>query len=392
MTLSSSRLPSLLILATSALLITGCSNDEPAPQKARTPLTVKVANPHTGKILANQCTSCHGVNGVSATLGVPHLAGQNQTYLRDALIAYKAGKRQHYIMQDIAKDLSEQHMRNLAAWYSDLPVAKNKTLISDTRSRPSHKEATAIMAGRQLANACRNCHGPEGNSSVAGTPNLTGQHPNYLLSAIAHCQIRTDQTLNNLSKTLSGQNLEDISLFYAIQAPQKSTATHRGDADSAAVRAKKCTFCHGKNGNSKKSNVPSLAGQDAAYLSKAIASYVSGERSHEAMNQVVEKLEEEEIDNLAAWFAQQTPEIAPRILIPRSAQQWSKKCDNCHGDNGSGLGNAAPRLAGQREEYLHSSLLAYQQNSRDAGQVHTMAPVLSPREISNLARYYSGMR
>ncbi len=387
-TLSHRLTASILLTLPLLLLLTACGNDTAEPGKQHVKHS-PFANPHAGKVLALACQQCHGQDGVSNIIGVPHLAGQNETYLRDALLAYHKGKRQHDVMQEVAKTLTEKQMLDLAAWYSDQTVAKNKTPITNTPTATNSAEAEGIVQGRKLSQACADCHGLKGNSTVPGIPNLTGQHPDYLINAMESCRIRNDRNLQDLSKTMSRENLSDIALFYAIQEPEQSPTRSLGDAEASVERAKKCTFCHGKNGNSKKDNVPSLAGQDPAYLATAIRAYASGQKDHVIMSKAVKDLEEDEIDNLAAWFTHQKPEKARHVLIPRSAKQWSKKCDSCHGDNGNGLGNAAPRLAGQRVEYLHSSILAYKQHTRDAGNMHGMTTILSKREIDDLASYYS---
>jgi cytochrome c553 len=65
-----------------------------------------------------QCSTCHGVNGMSMLPNAPHLAGQPQIYLVEQLKAYRSGKRSNEVMSVIAKPLSDADIDALAAWYA----------------------------------------------------------------------------------------------------------------------------------------------------------------------------------------------------------------------------------------------------------------------------------
>ena len=76
-----------------------------------------------GKAKSMVCSACHGSNGIAAIPGYPDLKGQNEQYLINALTAYKNGQRAggySNIMQIQAKLLSEQDIKNLAAYYANL--------------------------------------------------------------------------------------------------------------------------------------------------------------------------------------------------------------------------------------------------------------------------------
>ncbi len=67
------------------------------------------------------CAACHGVDGVAPDSEVPHLAGQNERYLYNQLLAFRAGRRQHREMRFMARDLSTAEMAAIAAYYASLP-------------------------------------------------------------------------------------------------------------------------------------------------------------------------------------------------------------------------------------------------------------------------------
>ncbi|HSI42413.1 MAG TPA: cytochrome c [Xanthobacteraceae bacterium] len=77
-------------------------------------------------------------------------------------------------------------------------------------------------------------------------------------------------------------------------------------ADSAAGRAKasaQCAVCHGLDGVSKHPEAPNLAGQVEMYLAKSLEEFRSGARVNEMMTVVSKDLKDDDIADLAAWYA-----------------------------------------------------------------------------------------
>lgn len=75
-------------------------------------------NPVKGKETSQQCIACHGEDGNSPTPNFPRLAGQHADYLYYALQSYKKGERKNAIMAGIVGALSDDDMRNLAAYFA----------------------------------------------------------------------------------------------------------------------------------------------------------------------------------------------------------------------------------------------------------------------------------
>ncbi len=75
--------------------------------------------------------------------------------------------------------------------------------------------------------------------------------------------------------------------------------------DAAAGRAKAaaCAVCHGPLGLSTAPDAPNLAAQPAMYLATQLRAYRSGARKHEVMAVIARPLSDEDIQNLAAWYA-----------------------------------------------------------------------------------------
>ncbi len=75
-----------------------------------------------GRAKAQACAVCHGLLGLSQMPNAPHLAGQPEIYLAEQLKAYRSGRRNHEVMSVIAKPLSDDDIRELAAWYASLAI------------------------------------------------------------------------------------------------------------------------------------------------------------------------------------------------------------------------------------------------------------------------------
>jgi len=76
-----------------------------------------------------------------------------------------------------------------------------------------------------------------------------------------------------------------------------------GDAAAGQARSRSCQTCHGANGIASMPNVPSLAAQNEQYLLKALGDYKSGARKDDMMSLIVQRLSDEDVANLAAYYA-----------------------------------------------------------------------------------------
>ena len=87
-------------------------------------LAVAVAAPAWGeprRSAIEDCAACHGVDGIARDTEVPHLAGQNERYLFNQMMAFRAGKRPHKEMRFMARTMTPQEIAALAAYYAALP-------------------------------------------------------------------------------------------------------------------------------------------------------------------------------------------------------------------------------------------------------------------------------
>jgi cytochrome c553 len=82
-----------------------------------------------------------------------------------------------------------------------------------------------------------------------------------------------------------------------------ANATQAADPSAGRNKAKVCQTCHGIDGVGKMPTVPNIAGESEIYLAKQLKAFRSGERKDPQMSIIAKPLTDEEIANLAAWYA-----------------------------------------------------------------------------------------
>jgi cytochrome c553 len=180
-----------------------------------------------------------------------------------------------------------------------------------------------------------------------------------------------------------------------LAAVMIGSPAHAADVAAGKAKAELCVGCHGENGISQMENIPSLAAQPDMFIQWQLVFYRAGARKNEQMQPIVEQLNNEDIRNLGAYFAQLAP---PKAKQPDDNPDMSKKgaqaaagrrCASCHLDDYAGT-KAVARVAGQRQDYLLKALHDYKSGVRSGGGMAAMASVaysLSEEEIEALAHY-----
>lgn len=84
-----------------------------------------------------------------------------------------------------------------------------------------------------------------------------------------------------------------------------TTVTAGGDAAAGKEKSKVCAGCHGVDGNAVVGANPRLAGQYESYLYEALKQYKNGQRKDLLMGGMVASLDDQDLKDLAAWFASQ---------------------------------------------------------------------------------------
>ena len=123
------------------------------------------------------CAACHTSDGTRGSPANPIIAGQHADYLVKQLHEFKSKKRPSAMMGGMVETLSDDDMRNLAAFYASKQAkpgfAKNKVLVP-----LGEKIYRGGIAAKQVP-ACAGCHSPTGAGIPAQYPRLAGQHADY---------------------------------------------------------------------------------------------------------------------------------------------------------------------------------------------------------------------
>ena len=131
-----------------------------------------------GQAISTQvCAACHTADGTRGSPANPIIAGQHPEYLAKQLAEFKSGKRNNPVMKGFASALSDDDIRNVAAFYGSKNAkpgfAKNKELV--TLGEKIYRGGIADKA----VPACAGCHSPSGAGIPAQFPRVGGQHADY---------------------------------------------------------------------------------------------------------------------------------------------------------------------------------------------------------------------
>ncbi len=194
-----------------------------------------------------------------------------------------------------------------------------------------------------------------------------------------------------------------VLLFIGSATTQLAFA--QGNAAAGQTKAALCATCHGAEGNSELAINPKLAGQNAAYIIKQLKDYKAGVRSNPTMSAMVLNLSEEDMEDIAAWYASQQVTLQgadPEIVeLGESLYRAGNKelavpaCSACHSPTGRGNAPAGfPSLGGQHAEYTLEQLKNFRAGVRQNDGNSMMRAVverLTDRELEALASYVSGL-
>ena len=166
-------------------------------------------DPVAGKAKAQTCFACHGENGISISPDIPNLAAQPPLSITYQLIQFRGQQRKGGAMEALAAPLSDQDMRDIAAYYTSLPAPPAK---------PGNAEK--IAKGEQISSTqyCNSCHGPQlqGQKHIA---RLAGQSQEYLITQLKNIRggtrIDMDGTMGSAARGLSDEDIEALAVYAA---------------------------------------------------------------------------------------------------------------------------------------------------------------------------------
>lgn len=164
-----------------------------------------------------------------------------------------------------------------------------------------------------------------------------------------------------------------------------------GDPARGKTLSYTCLGCHGITGYKNaypNYSVPKLEGQHPEYIVIALQAYRSGERSHMTMHSQASSLSDQDMLDVAAFFAGKPLKPSPNASASK-APKAAEQCVACHGTDGVGITGQYPNLAGQHADYLRRALTEYRTGGRKNPVMTGFAANLKPEDIAQVSEYYS---
>ena len=179
-----------------------------------------------------------------------------------------------------------------------------------------------------------------------------------------------------------------------------------GDAAAGQGKVAVCGACHGADGNSLVPTFPKLAGQGERYLLKQLNDIKSGARAVVPMTGMLSGLSEQDLADIAAYFASQNMGVgaADPKLVARGQElfrggkldQGMPACTGCHSPTGAGNAAAGfPKIGGQHADYIALQLTGFREGERtndgDTKIMRSIAEKLSNKDVAALSSYIQGL-
>lgn len=171
---------------------------------------------------------------------------------------------------------------------------------------PAQRDAAAA-AGQDRGMICAYCHGKTGISLKDWIPNMAGQSAKYILDqSLAYATGKREHgVMNDLSSSMTDEELINLSVFYATQEAEVYEQIH----DEEIIRAGRdfyrgaCKRCHGVDGRGKE-GYTWIAGQKPEYVRRALSRYRNGVggRINEKMAEVTQNMPDELINSVALYL------------------------------------------------------------------------------------------
>jgi len=290
--------------------------------------------------------------------------------------------------------LNDQALLATAVYYASLMPARPPDITNvQATTRAEIDVEDPFEDIRPAMEKCVKCHEVSGNSDRKGMPSLTAQAPEYFVSSMmAYIDgTRGHKLMKKLVGKLDEESIRQMGVYYAVQTPMQTVFPGEGDPVLGLRLSEDCESCHGEAGNTNKDKMPTLAGQDAKYFVKAMNHYKDGKRQHEKMFEAVEKLSEQDIIDLATYYATEEPRKRD-VRAPLKSTEWIARCERCHGIDGNSTDPRFPMLAGQDFNYMKKALKSFALGVRENTTMHAMADPLSAVDIERISSYFAAQQ
>ncbi len=223
----------------------------PVWAESPTSLGEQIAKQGTPKGVA-PCMTCHGPDGGGmAPTAYPRIAGLDAAYMAKQLADFRAGTRGNPIMMPMAKNLTEEEIAAVSAYYTGLPipVPAAQSPAGDVKKTAENLAQWGDWTGRGLP-ACAQCHAPGGNGIGAHFPGVAAQQASYIKAQLLAWQSGTRANdplglMKSVAVRLTADEIDALSAYYAAQAGAAPVPAINTPApppvDAAVAKAKVAT-------------------------------------------------------------------------------------------------------------------------------------------------------
>jgi len=177
-----------------------------------------------------------------------------------------------------------------------------------------------------------------------------------------------------------------------IEVPAVATPDNAAEAKNIlGAKILVCSTCHGANGVPKNADVPIIWGLQENYLLKELHDFQHGDRVNEVMLWMSTQLTQDEVGSAAAYFAKKSWPARPTQAAAATPPAAAAVCQVCHQQNFVG-GVPAPRLAGQKYEYLVEAMRRFADGERtNNADMANIMKSMTAADREAMARYISGL-
>jgi len=184
-------------------------------------------------------------------------------------------------------------------------------------------------------------------------------------------------------------------LILALAIAGLLSGTAHAAQDKTAALANTCNNCHGLNGVSVGESMPSIGGLPEGYLRTVMLQWKSGERYSATMGRLIKGYSDQQIADLAKFFAAKPWVPVPQTYDAKIVAQGkaaSERCVTCHGATGSEPDDVdTPMIHGQWAKYMELEMLKYR--DREVAMPHRRmrgnTQRLAEEDVAAVAKYYA---
>ncbi len=190
----------------------------------------------------------------------------------------------------------------------------------------------------------------------------------------------------------------------ALAADAAPAAPKVDTAKGQAIANQVCAACHTTDGSRGSPANPIIQGQHAEYIAKQLADFKSGKRNNPVMKGFASALSEEDMRNVAAFYATKAAKpgfaknkelvaLGEKIYRGGIPEKAVPACAGCHSPTGAGIPAQFPRVGGQHADYIEAQMNGFRTGARANGpMMATIAAKMNEREIKAVSDYVAGLR